>query len=74
MAYAQKRYVSPGSERKELKRLAAHVNTTTSGVAVANIATADATDAATTQTLANVNKAKINALLTALRTAGIIAT
>ena len=41
--------------------------------AVANIATADASDPATTQALANANKAKINALLAAMRTAGILA-
>lgn len=35
--------------------------------AVANISTADATDAATAITLANANKAKINELLTAMR-------
>jgi hypothetical protein len=40
--------------------------------AVANIATADATDAASAVTLANANKAKINALLAALRTAGLL--
>jgi len=38
--------------------------------AVVNIATID--DPATTMALANINKAKINELLTALRTAGII--
>lgn len=41
--------------------------------AVADIATADATDLATAQALANANKAKINALLAALRTAGLLA-
>ena len=40
--------------------------------AVVNIATIDAIDPATTMALANINKAKINELLTALRTAGII--
>lgn len=41
--------------------------------AIADIATADATDLASAVTLANANKAKINAILTALRAAGIIA-
>lgn len=40
--------------------------------AVANVTTADATDPASTQTLANANKAKINELLAAFRTAGLI--
>lgn len=41
-------------------------------VAVANIATANGSDAATTQALANANKAKINELLGELRKAGVI--
>lgn len=41
--------------------------------AIADIATADGSDAATTQALANATKAKINTLLAELRTAGIIA-
>lgn len=41
--------------------------------AIADIATADATDLATAQALANANKAKINAILAALRAAGVIA-
>lgn len=41
--------------------------------AIADIATADATDLASAQALANANKAKINAILAALRAAGIIA-
>jgi hypothetical protein len=40
---------------------------------IANIATADGSDPATTQALANANKAKINALLTELRAQGVIA-
>ena len=40
--------------------------------AVADIATADATTLETAEALANANKAKINALLAALRTAGIL--
>lgn len=43
------------------------------GVAVANIATADGSDAATTQALANATKAKVNELLASLRGAGVIA-
>lgn len=42
--------------------------------AVTDIATADASDPATTQALANANKTKINELLVAMRTAGILAT
>jgi predicted RecA/RadA family phage recombinase len=41
--------------------------------AIADIATANANDPATTQALANENKAKINAILAVLRLAGIIA-
>jgi len=38
----------------------------------ANIATADGTDAATTQALANSTKAKMNALLVKLRDSGLL--
>ena len=41
--------------------------------AIANIATADATDEATAVALANATKAKVNAILAALRSAGVIA-
>lgn len=41
--------------------------------AIANIATADGSDPATTQALANATKAKVNAILAALRAAGVIA-
>lgn len=41
--------------------------------AIADIATADGSDAGTTQTLANATKAKLNALIDALRVAGVIA-
>lgn len=41
--------------------------------AITDVTTADATDAATAVTLANANKAKINAILAALRSAGVIA-
>jgi predicted RecA/RadA family phage recombinase len=40
--------------------------------AIADIATVDATDLATSEALANATKAKVNALLAALRTAGIL--
>lgn len=40
---------------------------------IAAIATADGSDAGTTQTLANATKAKVNAILAALKLAGIIA-
>ena len=39
----------------------------TAGSALADISTADGTDAATTQALANATKAKVNALLAILR-------
>ena len=42
--------------------------------AIADIATADGSDPATTQALANATKAKVNAILAMLRAAGIIAT
>lgn len=41
--------------------------------AIADIAVANATDLATAEALANANKAKINAILAALRLAGVIA-
>jgi hypothetical protein len=41
--------------------------------AVTDITTADGSDAATTQALANATKAKVNALLASLRAAGILA-
>ena len=37
-----------------------------------NITTADGSDAATTQTLANATKAKVNTLMANLRTAGLL--
>ena len=40
--------------------------------AIADISTADATDEASAVTLANATKAKVNALLAALRTAGVL--
>lgn len=40
---------------------------------IADVSTANATDLASAEALANANKAKINALLAALRTAGILA-
>jgi hypothetical protein len=43
------------------------------GAAVADVSTANGSDPATTQALANANKAKINELLASLRAAGIIA-
>lgn len=43
------------------------------GAAVAALATADGSDAGTTQTLANATKAKLNAVIAALQTAGLLA-
>lgn len=40
---------------------------------ISNVSVANATDLASAEALANANKAKINALLAALRTAGILA-
>lgn len=40
--------------------------------AVAAISTADGSDAATTQALANATKAKVNAILVALKAAGLM--
>jgi hypothetical protein len=51
---------------------AGSVVTVTKQAAVPDIATADATDLATAITLANATKAKVNALLASLRSAGII--
>lgn len=48
-------------------------NTLPKAAAIAPIATADGSDPATTQALANANKAKINALIAALKTAGLMA-
>ena len=49
------------------------INAKLGGAYVAQVGTADGSDAATTQALANALKASHNALLTALKTAGIIA-
>lgn len=70
-AYVPKRYVEPGAAGKETKRLAAHINSKTA-VNIPVIATANATDLATAQALANANKATINNLLVALQNAGIM--
>lgn len=51
----------------------AAAETGTIGAAVADVATADGSDAGTTQTLANALKVKVNAILASLRTAGVIA-
>lgn len=47
--------------------------TLTPAAAVADIATADGSDPATTQALANATKAKVNALLASLRAGGFLA-
>lgn len=72
MPFVAKRSVSASGVSAEIKRLADYINTHV--VALNNItaiATADATDLASAQTLSNANKAKINALLTALHGVGI---
>lgn len=50
-----------------LKDPATAIKTKTEVAALTAIATADATDPATTMALANINKAKINAIIAALK-------
>lgn len=56
------------------KAAAAELIADSSGVAahVANVATADATDLASAEALANANKVAINAILAALQAAGLM--
>ena len=56
-----------GSFDNMLKDGATAVATKTQIAALTAIATADATDPATTMALANINKAKINAIIAALK-------
>ena len=51
---------------------AGSVGVVTKQAAITNVTTADATDATTAAALANADKAKINAILAALRSAGVI--
>jgi len=54
-------------------KLAAGVDSTPQAAVVAAISTADGSDAATTQALANATKTTVNAILTALKNAGLMA-
>jgi len=69
--YSPKRYIESGGGGREAKRLATHINSKTA-VNIPVIATANATDLATAQALANANKVTINNLLVALQNAGIM--
>lgn len=62
------------ASKKAGLELSAAVDASTAKVSasVAAIATADASDLATAITLANANKAKINAILVALKAAGLM--
>lgn len=72
MPFVPKRSISPSGVSSEIKRLATYMNSHL--VALNNIpliTTPDGSDAATTQTLSNANKAKINTLITALKGVGL---
>lgn len=73
---ARKRVIRAAANNTLGKEVADAIDTVTARVsaAVADIATADATDLDSAVALANANKAKINALLAALRTAGLLTT
>lgn len=74
MPYVPKLHLDGQHAAAEMQRLAAYVNAHTAAINnIAAIATADGTDAATTQTLANDTKAKVNALITAMHGIGIVA-
>lgn len=71
-AYVPKARIDSQHVAKEAKRLAAYVNSHVAPFAnIAVIATADGSDPATTQTLTNATKAKINAMITALKGVGV---
>jgi hypothetical protein len=72
---ARKRLEVAIAHRATAKEIADAVDSggNAAAAAVADIATADATDAASAVTLANATKAKVNALLAALRAAGLLA-
>lgn len=69
MAYTPRRYIDNQSVGKEIYKLA----TERVAATVAAEATANGSDAATTQALANALKTKVNAILTALKNAGLMA-
>ncbi len=69
MPYTPKRYIEPGSAGAEIKKLAEGRVATT----IAAEATANGSDAATTQALANALKTKLNAVIAALKAAGLMA-
>lgn len=75
MAYSAKKHLDAQHVVQEIARLATYVNAHTASINnIPVIATADGTDPTTTQTLANANKAKINALITAMHGIGVVAT
>lgn len=72
MAFIAKRSVGQSGWNTEFKRLVTYMNAHITSLAnIPAIATPDGTDATTTQTLCNANKAKINAILTAFKGIGV---
>ncbi len=70
-AYVPKTTLDSQSVGAEIKRLAEHVNVEVVKIAnVAAVATANGSDAGTTQTLANALKTKVNELITAINATG----
>lgn len=63
------------TQKDQAEELIAAINagSNSQAAAVADVSTANGSDPATTQALANANKAKINELLASLRAAGILA-
>ena len=62
------------TQKKTLQDLLAQGGQVQPVANVTNVTTPDGSDAGTTQTLANANKAKINQILAALRSAGLLDT
>lgn len=72
MAFIAKRSVGQSGWNTEFKRLVTYMNAHITSLAnIPTIVTPDGSDAATTQTLCNANKAKINAIITAFKGIGI---
>lgn len=69
--FSPKRQIDSNSSQKEVKRLAAHINGKIS-TNIPAIATANATDLATAQALANQTKTTVNNLIAALQAAGLM--
>lgn len=74
-AKAKKRLEVAMARRAEAQEIIAAIEAggNPQAAAVADLTTADATDLASAEALANANKAKINELLASLRAAGILA-